>query len=912
MDWKADINEIWQRRQAGRNWTAADEADIAEEWAQHADAAFAAARADGLSDAEARTRVRTQIEAWCVDLGTATHPRRASTMVAPPPVSTSGTAGFWQDVRYGWRVLRKQPGFSLVAVLTTALAVGATTTLFSVADGVLARPLPFPDADRLVRLSETREGATRTLPSIITHVTYQMWRPDPATIDSIAGFRNHVVTFGAQAGGDAERVRGLQATASLFRTLGVAPLHGRVFEEAEEADGRPPVVVLSYQFWRDRFGGNTTLLGQSLDFDGVRHEVVGVMPETFEFPTPETRFWVPMSVPSAAPRTDGSISISLFGGIARLRPGVSASQAATEASSRAQGGPPASMVDTAVFGSQGARVVSAVPLMEFLTGEVRPAILVFLAAVGLLFLTAVGNISSLQLARSTSRRREIAIRAALGAGTGRLARQLLIESVLLGLAGGVAGLLLAGGLHQALPSLLPADFPRASDVVLSGRAIAFAALASGLAGVLFGLLPVWQVRRVRLVDALAEDSQAPVGLSLRTTVGRLRMGIIVAQVAAASVLLVGALLLGRSFSALWNADRGYDPGNLLTARLVMPDRQMTPEARGAILAQLVERSRALPGVSYVGFSTNIPMSNATALMGFTLPPPAGQSTPINAQAAVQTVSSDFFGALGIEMADGRPFNESDTRTGPAVLVVNETFARTYMGGRGAGARLPLAADSDRPESEVVGIIRDVQPAARGEAPRPEVYFAAAQRREGADFDEPILLVRTSSDPMALVPVLRQLVQQVDSRVVLDSPMSMEGRLATALARPRLYAVLLSALSVLALIIAGVGVFGVLSYNVAQRRREIGVRAALGARPRDIVALTVRQGVGMAMVGLVIGLAAALGTVHYLEGLLWGVTARDPLSYGAVPVVLLIATVIACWVPARRAARIDPLIAMRQR
>jgi hypothetical protein len=312
-----------------------------------------------------------------------------------------------------------------------------------------------------------------------------------------------------------------------------------------------------------------------------------------------------------------------------------------------------------------------------------------------------------------------------------------------------------------------------------------------------------------------------------------------------------------------------------------------------------------------GFSTIIPMSQSDSLMGFTLMPQTDSADPVSAQAAVRTVSPGFFRALGVDMAAGRAYTEADTAAGPAVLIVNETFARTYLDGKGVGARLPVAANPDRTESEVIGIMRDVQPATRGEAPRPEMYFAADQQPAGLRFEEPTLLIRTTADPLAFVPTIRQLAEQIDGRLALDAPMTMEARLATGLARPRLYALLLSGLSILSILIAGVGVFGVLSYNVVQRRRELGVRAALGARPRQIVALTVGHGVMMAAAGLAIGLSAAFWLMRYAEGLLWGVTARDPLSYAVVPVVLLLATVLACWVPARRAARIDPVIAMRR-
>lgn len=817
------------------------------------------------------------------------------------------------DIRYGWRVLRRQPGFSAVAILTTALAVGATTLLFSVADGVLGKPLAYPTAAALVRLSETREGATRQLPSLITHVTFQTWRgtteDPPSTIDGIAGFRAASMVVG-QAG-SVERLRGVSATASLFDVLGLRPARGAFFTDADADPGRPRVTVISHDLWRTRFMFDEGAIGRTLELDSVPHQIVGVLPEGMAFPEADIQFVTPMFVPPVVVSTDGSSSIALFAAIARLKPGATPAQAAAEATARANTGPPPAMIDTAVFGSRGPRKIAAVSLMDFLTAEVRPAILVFLVAVGLLFLTAVSNISSLQLARSAARRREFAIRAAIGAGTGRLARQLLVESTLLGVMGGLVGLALAVALHQLLPTLLPADFPRVSDIVVDWRVVGFAAAMSLAAGLLFGLLPVWQMRRVRLVDALLEDGQAPMGLSGRTAAGRLRVGIMIGQVAAAALLLVGAGLLGRSFSALWTADRGYEPAHVLTARVPMPDRGFTAPRRAEVMQELLARVRSMSGVRQAGFTSVLPLTNVDALMGFTLPGRGPDGQVLNAQAAVRTVSPGLLEALGATLAGGRSFRDTDTAAAAPVVIVNETFARTYMDNRGVGERLPVAADQDRSASEVIGVVRDIQPQTRGELPRPEVYFAAAQTSEGLRHSEPVLVVRTSADPGALIPAVRESIQQIDGRILLDNVMTMEDRLRVGLARPRLYALLATSLSVLALLIAGVGVFGVLSYTVTQRRREIGVRAALGARPRDIIMLTIRQGLWITAAGLVLGLGSAAVLVRYLDGLLWGVVPFDPVSFALVPVVLLVVAALACWWPARRAARIDPLAALRQ-
>lgn len=912
MDWKSTVQQVLARR--GRvlsSGTAADLAlqDMIDEWAQHAALAFEAARAEGRSVEDATVQVRQLIEDWAD--GVQGPPRRTVTPSAPtPPAATaSGTAGWWLDVVYALRLLRKQPGFTFVALLTTALAVGATTTLFSVADGVLGKPLPFPEPERLVRLEETREGATRQLRNLITHVTYQRWHESPTTMEAITGFRSSTMNVG-QAGA-IERLRGVRATASYFTVLGLTPLRGAFFTEQDEPQGAAPVVVITERLWRDRFGASDDVLGQTLELDARPYRIVAVVRDRQLYPDPEWQYVVPMFVPQVETGPQGSGGITLFGALARLRDGVTLEQAVSEATTRARTGPPAQMVDMALWGSQGLRVVNGVSLIESMTGEVRPAILVFLGAVGLLFLTAIANISSLQLARAAARRREFAIRAAIGAGTSRLTRQLLIESGVLGLAGGVLGVAVAFGLHQALPRLLPADFPRAADVAIDMRALLFAAVASTIAGVLVGALPAWQVRRVRLVDALLEDGQAPVGLSARTSVGRFRLAIMVGQVAIAALLLVGAGVLGRTFTALWSVDRGYVPEHMLTARLAMPPYAFTEIQRMEALQQLVTRVRALGGVTAAGFTTVLPLSSTDALMAFTFRRPSdGQN--INAEAASRTVSDGYFEALGATLVAGRTFRDTDTQGAPQVIVVNEMFVRTYLDGRGVGTMVPVSSVPNRVESEVIGVVKDIQPQVRGEAPRPEIYFAGAQDPEGLGFPEPALVVRTSADPSALVADIRRLATAVDGRLTLDGVLTMEDRLRTGLARPRLYAVLLTSLSALALLIAGVGVFGVLSYNVTQRRREIGVRAALGARPVDLVRMTVAQGLWITAGGLVLGLGAAVYLVRFLRDLVWGVEPIDAVSFAVVPVVLLVVAALACWWPARRATRIDPLTALRPR
>jgi predicted permease len=903
MDWTVDV-----RASLRRNGAEPDE-QVVLEIAQHAAAAFEAARAEGRRPEQAADEIRQQIERWCRDV--ARYPRRSTTppAVAPPPIGTSRLTGWTHDIRYALRVLRRQPAFTISAVVTTALGIAAVGTLFSVAYGVLMRPLPWPDADRIVRVWESREGGTRALPRILTNRTYEAWRERPGTISSLAAW-SAVDAVTLDEGARGRRVQAVPVTTSLFTLLAVPPALGSTFSDSP-AGGEPPrEVILSHGLWLERFGGAPDAVGRSIVIDGTAHRIAGVMPAGFQFPSPEVRVWLPYRVAPVQAQNGTTRSLSMFSAIARLRPGASVEQAAAEATARAAGGPRPGMVDIAVFGTKGNAIVHAMPYGRYITREVREPVIAFLGAVALLFLTAVASISSMQLARAAARRREMALRAALGAGARRLARQLLVESALLGIAGGAAGLALTAALHVALPSLLPADFPRLKDIAVDWRVMLFSGGVAFVAGLAFGMLPALQVRRVTLVEALTEDGLAPVGAAGRTNVGRTRALIMVGQVAIASVLLVGAALLGRTFAALWNSDRGYEPSNVLTARLLMPDRLFSPETRAVFLRDLLARVAAMPDVGSAGFTTVLPLMNVESLMSFKMPG-RGPGGPVDAQAAVRTVSPGYFRALGIRTAAGRTFADGDTPASDPVVVVNRAFVRAYLDGDGVGQSLPVGFEDPGPTRwTIAGVIEDVQPLTRGEPARPEIYVSYRQMSKGVLFDEPLLVMRTARDPASYVARVRQAAGDLNASVYLDSIMTMDDRLMTGLARPRLYAVLLGGFAGLALLIAAVGMYGVLAYSVAQRRREIGVRAALGASPAAIVALVVRQGALITLTGLVIGLTGAYVAVGWISSFLFGVSPRDPLAFAVVPIVLLGVAILAAFVPARRAATIDPLKAMR--
>ena len=469
----------------------------------------------------------------------------------------------------------------------------------------------------------------------------------------------------------------------------------------------------------------------------------------------------------------------------------------------------------AVFGSNGPAQIAAVPMLDAVTADVRQGLLILLAAVGLLLATATANVASVQLARATTRQRELAIRAAIGAGGRRLAQQLLIENVIAGLLGGAAGVALALVFHAMLPSLLPADFPRAASVTLDFRIVSMALALSALTGIVFGLLPVWHVRGLRLASALTEDGQGSVGAG-RTRTARARSVIMTAQVAIAVVLLVGASLLLRSFQALLNADRGYVVSNVLSARVPMPDQAYSGPRRAEVMRTVLDRLRAVPAVTHAAFTTVLPLTPLDQMLAFTMPSGTG-GQPVNVHASLRTASADYFAAMGIRLVEGRTFNEGDVTTSAPVVVVNRTFARSYLSDSAIGRRIPARLDEARDDWTIVGVVDDVLMRSATEPPQPEIYVCFTQLKRGLTSD-PALVIRAGTPPAALVASVRTIIREQDPALALDSVMTMEDRLLGTLARPRLYAVVLGGFAFFAMVIAAVGLFGVLSYTVAQRSR----------------------------------------------------------------------------------------------
>ncbi len=841
-----------------------------------------------------------------------------------------------QDVRSAARRLAGQRGFTVTALVTLALGIGANTAMFGIVYGLVLRPLPYPDADRLVRVGESLGGragiylSNRSMPVL----------EDAESFEGLAVYRESSVEWTGPDG--VVTLSGAAVSPGMFPLLRATPRLGRLFTEDEAREGADRVVLLSHGAWTNRFASDPDIVGTPLDLDGDPYTVVGVLAEGFYFPNPDGEFWTPLVVPPFAPPAPAVAGqprmtvLIAFNGLGRLAPGVSPEQAATEVRTRLEAGSMSSGLPAgaaraaaAALGRSEARVV---PLLEEMVGAYRPALTALTAATALVLLIACINVAGLLLARGVTRRRGLAVCAALGASRGRLVRQLLTESVMLGAGGGVLGLAAAAVVLRAVPAVVPGDIARLDQVGIDGLSVAFTVGLSIAAGLLFGAAPAFQWSRIDLVSTLNEGSaQAAGGFRLLRS-NRTRAVLAVAQVALALVLLVGAGLLLRSFVGLVTVDRGYDPANVIAARIRNPDvtfrPDMAPDAIaglgtagrlfGRALVDELARLEALPEVEAAGVSSRFPLasrgnvSRATFQAAGALMPADPGDLP---QAPINFVSPGYFDAMRLRLRSGRAITSLDRAEGPPVLVLSETLAREIFGGEPAvGRRVVPAGAGDEPW-EVVGVVADVRYGALTiTESAAEAYLPLQQIEQatmlGRMFSSSSVAVRTAGDPLAAVPFLREAVAAAGPAASIDQVTTMDARLSAAVEQPRFYTVFLGFFAVLALFLAAFGVYALLSYTVSQRRREIGVRMALGARPGDVVALVVRQGAGLVAAGAVLGLFGAAGSSRLLESFLYGVAADDPLTFVAAPVALVGVALVACWLPGRRAARIDPMDALR--
>lgn len=894
MNWRAEIRAEFARR--GKR---ADDT-IVEEMSQHAESAWESARAEGADKDAATDRVRALVVSWCA---ATSGPRRidCAALVEAAPASSSWLAGIGLDVRHALRLFQRHRGFAVISIVMIALGIGATATIFSVVNGVLLKPLPWPNSPQLVRVHETRRGGTVSLSPELTNATYLAWLEHAKTIDGIAGYKETTAILNAAGG--AERIPAADVTATLFPLVGVSPLLGKGFTTAED---ELPVVVLSYGFWRERFGGAPDVIGKTLQFSNATRTIVAVMPEGFHFPTPAARLWLPMHMPQ--PLGPGGAqkgsTVTMFTAIAKLKPGVTAEQAADEAQRAARSLPELGPVIPAVFGSTGEAIVNAQPLAEALVGDVRPVLWILLAAVVLLWLAAVGNVASMQMAHAVARRREVAVRAAIGAGTMRLVRQLFVENAMLGILGGAAGIGLTAFLLRALPAYLPSDFPRSEELVMDARVVGVAGLLALAASMVIALLPARLAAALDLRTAIAGDAAASGGW--RQGPARSRQFIIAGQVAIAAILLVGGVLLGRSFVNLLQLDRGFDRANVVTARVQLPPSRDSSAARQAAFAEVITRISARPGVIAAGFSEGIPLGGSERRFGSMSREPGRPDITINA--LLRQVTPGYLPAIGMRLVAGRDLADTDNFQSEPVAVINKTFARRYLSEQPLGTILPAQLDGKRDVKgnwRVVGIVEDVMRGNTQASIQPEIFINASQLTNGPS-QSSFLTVRSSGNAAALAVDMREIVRAVDSGATLEQPMTMEARLMKTLARPRLYAVLFGGFSVFAALVAMGGLFGGLSYGVTQRTKEIALRSALGASRWDISRLIIGQGIAMTIAGLVVGLSAAAFSSRLLSRFLFGVTASDGWTFAAVAGAMVVVAMIACAIPARRAASIDPL------
>lgn len=887
--------------------------DVVDELGHHCESSYDALRADGVGETEAVRQIVALIDGWRVNprLLHRVVPRMAAP--PPPPPARAAVSGAAGDVIYAWRLMAREPGAALFTIVTIALGVGAVTTLFSVANGVLLRPLSWATGDGLVRVVETRGGREARVPGTLLNGTYLAWSDAPQTIGALAAWSDGVVTLTGD--GDPTRLTLASVTPSLFDVVRAQPLRGRVFTEAEGREGNTRVAVLSAGLWAQRFGARDEVIGQSIVLDGTPYTVVGVMPREFAFPTREAQLWLPMTVVSVA-GPNGATRSQIFRALARLRPGATPAQAAAEATARALAAPDAGAAAMALFGARDPIQISVVDANRAATAEVRPAILVLLLASALLFVTAMANVANMQLARATARHRELTIRAALGAGLGRLTRQLLVENTIVGVCGALGGVLVSLALHRLLPALLPAGFPRADDIAVDGRVLGFAGLLAPIVSVLAGVLPIVHARRLEVSRALAEVSLASAGAG-RSRLATTRLAIVASQVAVTCMLLIGASLLTRSFVAQMAADRGYDTSNVLTATVPFPGGY-TADRRRQARDRILERLKARPGITHAAFSSGVPLMSAGGFTSFSFPSPIRGGVEIQAEAIRRLVTADYFGALGVRMRAGRPLTAADSLGTPTVVVVNRSFVRKFLDDvpfeRAVGLSLGRWAVSGTPsgaEVTIVGVSDDLRQDAVDAPEQPEMFVSFAQGSQASLGASSIVVVRTVGDPSDYVEALRSSVREEDPAIALDAVLTLEQRLSNSLSRPRVYAVLVGAFAVVALLIAASGLFGVLSYAVTQRSRELALRSALGAGRAAVVRAAV-QPLGVALAsGLAVGVAASAALSNRLAPLLFGVSTTDWFSVGVASMAVMLVGVVACIVPARRVAHADPVQVLRE-
>ncbi len=794
-----------------------------------------------------------------------------------------------KDIRYGLRSLLKRPGFTAIALIALALGIGANTAIFSLVNAVILQPLPYQDPDRLVWVfGSNRNGGNR---GSVSALDFQEFRSQNKTFDQFAASRSTILPMNLTGTGEPERLMPSAVTGNYFDVFGVRPALGRGFSLENEKTGQDQVTVLSHALWQTRFGGDPNILSKTINLDGKAYEVIGVMAADVVLPQ-AAQLWVPLNFDS-----DPEMKMRkarFLRPVGKLKAGMTLNQAQADTDRIA------ALIEQQFPDSNAGWSLGLVPLREILVGDSRSMLFILFGAVGFVLLIACANVANLLLVRAAARQKEIAMRTALGASRLRIIRQMITESLLLAIFGGALGALLAVGGVKLLVSLSEDSIPRTANVKIDATVLAFTLFISLATGLIFGLAPALRTMKENLVDALKDGIR---GGSESTMKNRTRSLLVIFESAVAVMLLIGAGLLIRSLVALQNVDAGFEPNNVLTMRIDLPRQKYnTPEKTVNFFGQLETRVAGLPGVEAVGFITELPLGGQSNDMPFTVEGRPAATSNAGFSADFRRVNQNYFGAMQIPLRRGRNFTEQEVRQGSKVLVVSQQLADTAFPNEDPLGKRMITGMNE--PYEIIGIVGDVTHKSL-QAPKNATMYMPTQEPARRN-----LVIRTQGDPLSLVAGVRKEVNALDPDQPIAAIRPMNEWVAMSVAGARYRAILLGLFALLAMILAATGIYGVMSYSVAQRTQEIGVRMALGARPLDVLKLVVRQGMILALIGIAIGLAGAVLLTRVMSSFLFGVTERDPVTFGVVSALLILVAFIACVVPARRATKVDPLVALR--